>query len=139
MLTKSCSRCVRLTSGLRKVWKIDDSQTVCKTPQNTPKCLEYTFERLQVSCTLLKVETSISKPRWLPCITPVHPSSFLLSPGPDSWLPSHSPLASMAGAHVGTGEGWRKATIGGEGWKVAGRTWRNTESKLHGPENHHVH
>ena len=56
---------------------------------------------------------------------------MLLSPGPDSWLPSHSPLASMAGAHVGTGEGWRKATIGGEGWKAAGRTWRSTESKLH--------
>ena len=37
----------------------------------------------------------------------------------------------MAGAHVGTGEGWRKATIGGEGWKAAGRTWRSTESKLH--------
>ena len=56
--------------GLRKVWKIDDSQTVCKTPQNTPTCLEHSFERLKVSCTLLKVETSISKPRWLPCTTP---------------------------------------------------------------------
>ena len=31
------------TSGLRKVWKIDDSQTVCKTPQEHPKSLEHTF------------------------------------------------------------------------------------------------
>ena len=58
--------------GLRKVWKIDDSQTMCKTPRNTPKGLEHTFqiERLKVSCTPLKVESSISKPRWLPCTIP---------------------------------------------------------------------
>ena len=43
---------------------------MCKTPQNTPKCLKYAFERLKVSCTVLKVETSISKPRRLPCTTP---------------------------------------------------------------------
>ena len=35
------------------------------------KCLEHTFDSRKMSCTLLEVEASISKPRWLPWTTPL--------------------------------------------------------------------
>merc|ERR1712224_273737 len=56
-------------SGLCKVWKIDDSQTMCTTAQEHSKCLEHTSERLKVSCTLPKVESPIFRLRGVLCTT----------------------------------------------------------------------